>query len=192
MFNGSFFMRRAAILALFLFPAVNADYAGMRLVMPMVQIDGVRVLRYHTAWAKAMAAPDFPSYLKLAPARPAWSGVGLKGATRLLEMYTMPDWSQTLAAAWSNIARQRMLAVALAIRLYEQEHNRFPADLNALVPEYLPVLPRDPYVSDGRTFELVTASPNPCLRARDAENHERAVFYLKGKPAAAVATSRAN
>jgi hypothetical protein len=45
-------------------------------------------------------------------------------------------------------ALQRMTEVALALRLYRKEHGRYPEDLQALVPKFLPSVPSDPY--DGK------------------------------------------
>ena len=42
------------------------------------------------------------------------------------------------------------LCLKIALRLYEDQHWQLPDDLNALVPEYLPEIPLDPY--DGQPF----------------------------------------
>lgn len=41
-----------------------------------------------------------------------------------------------------------MAATALAIRLYEIDHGQRPDTLEALVPDYLPAVPRDPFTLD--------------------------------------------
>jgi hypothetical protein len=43
------------------------------------------------------------------------------------------------------ISQFRMAAISLAINLYHADHNRWPPDLNSLVPEYLPAVPDDPF-----------------------------------------------
>jgi hypothetical protein len=45
-------------------------------------------------------------------------------------------------------ALQRVTEVALALRLYRKEHGRYPEDLQALAPKFLPSVPSDPY--DGK------------------------------------------
>ncbi len=45
-------------------------------------------------------------------------------------------------------ALQRLMQVAVALRLYRLEHGRCPDDLQALVPKYLPKVPIDPF--DGK------------------------------------------
>ena len=42
-------------------------------------------------------------------------------------------------------ATVRLLQTDLAIRLYREEHGQLPAQLNQLVPDYLPTMPLDPY-----------------------------------------------
>jgi hypothetical protein len=44
-------------------------------------------------------------------------------------------------------ALQRVTEVALALRLYRKEHGRYPEDLQALAPKFLPSVPSDPYDS---------------------------------------------
>ena len=45
-------------------------------------------------------------------------------------------------------ALQRVTEVALALRLYRKERGRYPEDLQALAPKFLPSVPSDPY--DGK------------------------------------------
>lgn len=47
----------------------------------------------------------------------------------------------------------RLLRLVIACRLYEARHGRLPGQLEALVPELLPAVPRDPF--DGRPFRYV-------------------------------------
>ncbi len=45
---------------------------------------------------------------------------------------------------------ERKLELAIALRLYEFDHGEYPESLNTLVPQYLPVVPDDPF--DGATM----------------------------------------
>jgi hypothetical protein len=49
-----------------------------------------------------------------------------------------------------TLARLRAAQLMVALRLYQSEKGKAPATLDALVPEYLPEVPADPY--DGRPF----------------------------------------
>src|SRR5439155_3042658 len=64
-------------------------------------------------------------------------------------------------------AERRFAAVSLAARLYALDHaGRYPPSLNALVPDYLPALPADPFAADGRAVGYLIA-----------ENGKRPIVY---------------
>jgi hypothetical protein len=45
------------------------------------------------------------------------------------------------------LAKRRMTAIAIAIRLFEYDHGQRPKSLDVLVPDYLPVVSEDPLAS---------------------------------------------
>jgi hypothetical protein len=45
-------------------------------------------------------------------------------------------------------AEERLAAVSIAVRMYRVDHGEWPASLDALVPKYLPIVPRDPCATD--------------------------------------------
>jgi hypothetical protein len=56
---------------------------------------------------------------------------------------------------------------AIALRLYRKEHGRYPENLSALVPRYLPSVPADPfdgkplrYRREGTGFRLWSIGPD--------------------------------
>jgi len=60
-------------------------------------------------------------------------------------------WSSNLPLRghFGLIGERRLTATAIAIRLYELDHGRRPETLDALVPEYLAAVPRDPFRGGG-------------------------------------------
>jgi hypothetical protein len=54
---------------------------------------------------------------------------------------------------------RHIAAVSLAARLYRCDHGRWPGDLNALVPVYLPKVPDDPYLQPGTPLGYVLEQP---------------------------------
>ena len=54
-------------------------------------------------------------------------------------------WSEDVYRIYRAEAAQQLVRAALALRCYHLEHGRLPESLSALVPEYLPEIPRDPY-----------------------------------------------
>lgn len=64
----------------------------------------------------------------------------------------------------ARVAKRRVAAVALAVRLFQADHgDRLPATLAELVPAYLPDLPPDPMAADGRPVGYAPTGPVPCL-----------------------------
>jgi hypothetical protein len=54
-----------------------------------------------------------------------------------------------------QLATRRAAAITLAVRLYQLEHaGRVPEKLDALVPDYLPSVPRDPFAADDRPLQF--------------------------------------
>ena len=78
------------------------------------------------------------------------------------------QWRPTLDWRFHASARNRMAAVALAMRLYELAHGRLPAKLDDLVPDYLTQLPADPFAADGRPIAY-----EPKAVARSDESYDR-------------------
>ncbi len=62
-----------------------------------------------------------------------------------------------------TLARRRMAALAVAIRLYVEDHGERPPELTLLVPRYLPELPRDPFSPAERSFVYLPEADRPCL-----------------------------
>ena len=75
----------------------------------------------------------------------------------------LPAYEDAFELHFRLIAMRRMAAVALALRLYELDHGCRPPDLNALVPEYLPSVPLDPFAADGRTISYLPNADVPRL-----------------------------
>lgn len=58
-------------------------------------------------------------------------------------------FTDPVAVYYRYTAMRRMAAAAIAIRLYQADHDGTrPETLEALVPDYLPAVPMDPYVGD--------------------------------------------
>jgi hypothetical protein len=69
-----------------------------------------------------------------------------------------------LQAHFHSITEQRLTAMTLAIRLYASDHDgQYPADLDALVPSYLPALPIDPMAAGGRLLRVIPANDGAIL-----------------------------
>lgn len=120
-------------------------------VKPAVILDSVRGLRQITSMIRAAEAP-------LRPEAKALSGESERGSfighrfTRRLSRTLVEHLPRTVGGRSRAVAKSRMAAVALAMRLYEVDNGRHPAKLEELVPDYLSEIPADPYATDGRAI----------------------------------------
>lgn len=88
-----------------------------------------------------------PQFLEL------YDCVAAGAPTDHLNAVTSQPLIKTVADSYARNAQTRRqlqmyraaAAVALATRMYEEDHGAYPADLKALVPDYLPHIPIDPY-----------------------------------------------
>jgi|GEM_PF-2599351 len=64
----------------------------------------------------------------------------------------MPSFTASGRSMFRTSANRRMAAIALAIKLYTRDHGSVPTNLDALVPNYLPVVPKDPFSANNKTI----------------------------------------
>ncbi len=65
----------------------------------------------------------------------------------VLSRQLMPVFASAYKKPAGVQARVDLLRLAVALRLYRREHGSYPADLNALQPQYLPAVPLDPFMN---------------------------------------------
>ena len=97
--------------------------------------------------------------------------------------WMLPSLGRTVAFYHDGLARRRMAAIALAIRLYEIDHGRRPGELAELVPDYLDEVPRDPMAPDGATIRYRPQAEVPVLYSvgRNGIDDGGLVWDEKGK-----------
>ncbi len=70
---------------------------------------------------------------------------------------------ETVRHHFRVLALRRLAALTLAIRLYEVEHGARPAELTALVPDYLPAVPLDPFDLHDAPLRYAPDRPSPAV-----------------------------
>lgn len=76
----------------------------------------------------------------------------------------MPSMERTMVVNYRVTADRRAAAVQLAARLYALDHDgNLPPTLEALVPDYLPFVPSDPFARDGAALRYRTDTPLPIV-----------------------------
>jgi hypothetical protein len=75
-----------------------------------------------------------------------------------------PSFRRIYKIRYRVVARRRLAAAALAIRLYELDHGgRGPARLQELAPQYLPAVPADPFAADAAPIRHLPDAKRPVL-----------------------------
>ena len=138
-----------------------ADRVGAYIAKPLYFKDGLRLLAYGTSLMEAGRESDWPRARAKLPAKP-------KSGTKLESHTTLPvivdsSFDRIYKHHHATMALTRMAAVALAMRLYQLDHGDRPKDLGALVPAYLPAIPKDPLAQDDRWIGYVLMADRAVL-----------------------------
>lgn len=86
-------------------------------------------------------------------------------------------YGATQRTHYRNKARQLLAATALALRLYEADHGRLPDKLTALVPDYLPALPKDPFDPKGGPIRYMPEGATPLTLKAFTSRYPDAYFW---------------
>ena len=142
-------------------------------VQPMLTLDQIRVFRYDTAVAHAMREPTFSTAstkLPLLPLKGTFSP--LYTAAHLYTLFVMPSVNRAVLTHYRGLTDRRAAAVLLAIRLYQVDHGAAPANLDLLVPAYLPVVPIDPFSKDGRQLRYIAKPGSEAVYSVGEDGHD--------------------
>ncbi len=185
----AFYAERASLLDLSSFMCqgtwviggVGSTTVSARLLRPMFVLDGARSIRLMTRDADAMCESNWPAAQlvsvdddELVPT----TLVNLQA--RPVTCLFMSSFGRAIELHFRTLAMRRMAAVALAIRLYELDHGRRPASLEDLVPDYIEVLPVDPFAADERTFGYLPDIASPILYSVNSNGIDEGGEYVAG------------
>jgi hypothetical protein len=120
------------------------DATWSYLSAPLMQLEANYMLRRSSLLATAAEKPSWAEF-KAALPEETTGGAALDALIHPFSRITYPSLDRTLVNHFRSLARRRMAAVALAIRLYQVDHDRRPATLSELVPDYLASVPEDPF-----------------------------------------------
>lgn len=153
---------RHPVMGLPLTPAQSAWFFVMR---PAVRLQAARMIGEFSAIAGQGAAASFDPIARRHPERPELTLVFL--AEREWLRSVQPSTSDPLRRVQrlhlATIAKRRMAATALALRLFALDHGRAAERLDELVPRYLPAVPIDPFDPAGGPIRYRAAMPRPVL-----------------------------
>jgi hypothetical protein len=148
--------------------------------------DMVRAIRRTTELVNASRGTSFPraTAQEISPPAPPTPQSALdRWARATSNDHRDRAWPAVLFAHYKALADGRAAAVLLAIRLYAHEHDgQPPQTLDALVPAYLPAVPRDPF-GDGSWPMRYQVRPRrvPGAVLGAGENDRMIVVYSVGQ-----------
>ncbi len=142
------------------------------------EVTALRATGSHPAylWLQAQVAANRQNYR--APVA-AWRFYGrlplvdgfaeVIGPTRTRESaYPYPDFSRAWFITLQNLTRHELVITAIALKRYGLQHGKSPSDLAALVPAFLPALPRD--LMDGQPLRYLLNSDGTFVLYSVGEN----------------------
>ena len=179
--------------------AAVRDMAGLRagfpVLGPLVDLSTARELHRQVIDVRAARAPDAAAAAAVYAASPAdWASISRGGPgplrpSRSFE-YGNVSAEQYTYVHWPGRADTRAAAVGVAVRMYRADHaGRWPADLPALVPAYLPAVPADPLAAGSppvgyvvRRGALPDGGDRPLLFVGDRTGFDPATAPLPPEP----------
>jgi hypothetical protein len=103
----------------------------------------------------------------------------------MLAKFLAPAWVKCHEAFRRNETRLRCAIVAVALERYRRKHGEWPADLAALMPEFLGKMPRDPYT--GEALHYRQTANGVVVFSGGPDGKQAGDFYDKAQPAGPAA-----
>ncbi len=123
-------------------------FVAERLPDAIVTSDQLSMLESMGALVKATMEATYPAAMRKIP--PELQRKSIFGVFWNLCDFSYDLFNAFIGGHYERLASRRMAATALAIRLYELDHIRRPETLEKLVPDYLQVVPQDPFFDGAR------------------------------------------
>ena len=128
-----------------------------------VSLGMLRVLKHQHAYLQAARCDNYPAaVIAMKPAQPEpmnWLAYTPFGSGQWIQS----DLQRVFWLHFRALARRRMAAAAVAVRLYELDRGARPPTLAALVPDYLPRVPLDPSDPAGQPIRYLPQASPPRL-----------------------------
>ncbi len=135
--------------------APMGEWVGLSLFGPVLTRDEARAIRYMGSYVEAARKQTWPEARRSMAPHPGRSEepTVLSTVAHIISFNLLPTMDRAFLLHQRHVTMRRMTALALAIRLYQTDHGgKRPANLQELVPSYLPALPQEPFAEDGRSF----------------------------------------
>jgi len=126
-----------------------SDFAHSTVLSPLLELDTLKAMRWT---GRQMELIPSDSWKEMQEFKTAIDREATVGATSIDPFFgsDLPSTHRAITLYFKARALRQMAATALAIRLYQLDHDgQRPRELAELVPDYLPSLPMDPF-ADGK------------------------------------------
>jgi hypothetical protein len=126
------------------------------LLAPLYQLDSLRMARRMEGQIAAATQPNYPAAAAVLPGE-----VDIGRASTLHAMTIILSSLSTRPLPYQitrfrSLTARRSASILLALRLYYLDHaNQLPSSLDALAPQYLPRVPRDPFAAGDQPFRYI-------------------------------------
>jgi hypothetical protein len=146
-------------------PPTSYKPVARYLTRPMFNHNARSMIDHMTALLPVVDEPDLPAALAKLPPKPKSSNP-FNAFTQIL----IPSLERALETQHRVTSDRRLAATAMAIRWYQLDHNgQRPPTLDALVPKYLPSVPKDALLRD-KPLGYLPEMQRPRLYSAGANN----------------------
>ncbi len=145
------------------------ETAFVALFEPAWLLDGARMCDSFAHIADAVYCSEWPAARDRISTYDYHPGGIFERLSRLFSNVMMPSFERAVEIHYRIRAQRRMAALALALRLYRHDHGQWPETLAALVPDYLPNLPTDPFDPAGGPIGYLPDADPPRLYSRNSD-----------------------
>jgi hypothetical protein len=144
-----------------------ANRAAAWVAAPYYGLQGARLLEAEAATAEAYNSADYATIMQrlppIRPTRPGFQLDGVFGADWVTREFAGLDNPRAWIPSYAKTCMMsRLAAVHLAVLLYARDHSwNIPPSLDALVPDYLPAVPKDLFAPGNARIKYVPAATQP-------------------------------
>jgi hypothetical protein len=135
------------------------NHLVMQFMQPKFDLTAVQLMRLETTEAQACAQLDYPDVMARMPMVKQDSSL-MSSIDQLLGLKQPYSMDRTIKVHFNILTVRRAAAIALAVRLWQVDHaGKFPPNLQALVPAYLPAIPIDPFAKGQSPLRYKSDTP---------------------------------
>jgi hypothetical protein len=138
------------------------------ILRPLFKLEMAHVITGFDEYSQAALQLNLPVSMKALSAPPgSLPSRDRSRLTRMMSTALEPSFNRYVLTERRLLADRFCAAISLAAQLYRVDHGALPADLAALVPKYLPAVPRNPLLDDGSSIQYeVVKGPPPATADR--------------------------